>query len=191
MRLAFAYRLTGVGWAEADIACGESRAMLTASYLRDALGDLLRAVGEVAHRGGVVRCSWEEEPGEFRWVFTIVAPGQVQLRILWFDDMYTFGEPYDPADVPPLPSAIAQWVGTRPVYELKECVEPDSAGRTEFECRVLMGDLVRAIAAGADAVLQQWGADGYADRWAGEPFPLEELISLKRWLTSGGCSASE
>lgn len=178
MSLRFTYRLTGVGWAEADVACGEVSARLTASYLRDALGDLLRAVRDIVHGAESATCSWEEEPGEYRWLFSVVS-GQVRLRILWFDDIYTLGEQYDPAEVPPLPDAIAEWIGTRPVYELKERAAPDSAGQPVFECTTPVHELARAVAAGADAVLREWGPTGYADQWAGGPFPLEELNALK------------
>ena len=37
--------MTGKGWAEARIADDDSWAILTASYLSDALGDLLEAIG--------------------------------------------------------------------------------------------------------------------------------------------------
>ena len=41
----FKYRLVGTGWAEARIEDEEAWAGLTASYLSDALGNLLEAVG--------------------------------------------------------------------------------------------------------------------------------------------------
>jgi hypothetical protein len=33
------------------------------------------------------RCSWDEEPGEYRWIFHAVGD-ELQLRILWLDDNY-------------------------------------------------------------------------------------------------------
>ncbi len=66
----FNYEIVGVGWARASLGEGDSKVELTASYLGDALGDLLEAIGVLLEGGTSARCSWEEEPGEYRWVFT-------------------------------------------------------------------------------------------------------------------------
>jgi hypothetical protein len=83
----FSYRLTGTGWAEALVSDGCASAAITASYLTDALGVLLEAVGSMLDGAGEARCSWEEEPGEYRWLFERTGEG-VRLRILTFSDMY-------------------------------------------------------------------------------------------------------
>jgi hypothetical protein len=84
----FTYRLTGTGWAEARIADGSSSATMTASYLEDALGVLLEAVGVLLEGADEARCSWQEEPGEYRWVFER-AGTDVRLRVLAFRDVYS------------------------------------------------------------------------------------------------------
>lgn len=81
----FSYRLTGTGWAEARIADEDSWATITASYLSDALGDLLEAVGVLLEGADEARCSWQEEPGEYRWIFRRTT-SDVQLRVLSFPD---------------------------------------------------------------------------------------------------------
>jgi hypothetical protein len=78
----FEYRLTGTGWAEARIADDTSHLVLTASYLSDALGDLLEAIGLLLEGVSEARCSWEEEPGEYRWIFVRTGDNAVQLNIL-------------------------------------------------------------------------------------------------------------
>jgi hypothetical protein len=85
----FGYRLTGTGWSEASISDGDQTAHLTASYLSDALGDLLSAL-VLLESGDAeeVRVSWEEEPGEYRWIFQRGGVDSVTLKILWFDDIY-------------------------------------------------------------------------------------------------------
>jgi hypothetical protein len=83
----FSFRLTGTGWAGGRIAVGESVATLTASYLSDALGDVIRAVRALLEGGENARASWEEEPGEYRWVFQRRA-SEVQIRLLAFPDVY-------------------------------------------------------------------------------------------------------
>ncbi len=62
----FSFRLTGTGWAEGRIAVGDRFAMPTASYLSDALGDLIRTVRSLLEGAEGARVSWEEEPGEYR-----------------------------------------------------------------------------------------------------------------------------
>lgn len=63
----FSYRLTGTGWSEARIANDKCSTVLTASYLSDALGDLLAAVCDLLDGAGATGCTWQEEPGEYRW----------------------------------------------------------------------------------------------------------------------------
>jgi hypothetical protein len=84
----FTYRLVGIGWAEATVSDGSSSATLTASYLEDALGELLEAIGTMLEGADEARCSWEEEPGEYRWVFQ-GSETDVHLRVLGFADVYS------------------------------------------------------------------------------------------------------
>jgi len=84
----FTYRLTGTGWAEARVADGTSSATITASYLEDALGVLLEAIGVLLEGAEEARCSWEEEPGEYRWVF-VREGSDVRLRVIAFADVYS------------------------------------------------------------------------------------------------------
>lgn len=62
------YRLTGIGWSEAVVADEHHRTVVTASHISDALALLIDAVATVAEDDSESRCSWEEEPGEHRWV---------------------------------------------------------------------------------------------------------------------------
>jgi hypothetical protein len=64
----FEYRLVGTGWSEARFAVGDRWVGLTASYLEDALGDLLLAVRLLAEGDTSGRASWAEEAGEYRWL---------------------------------------------------------------------------------------------------------------------------
>lgn len=89
----FSYRLTGTGWAEATISDDSAQVVLRASYLSDALNDLLLAIGSLLEGTLHAECSWLEEPGEWRWIFDL-ASTQVSLRILGFDD----GWPRQPED---------------------------------------------------------------------------------------------
>jgi hypothetical protein len=79
----FSYKLTGTGWGEARIADEEAHVVLPTSYLSDVLGDLLQALGILLEGSPTAECSWEEEPGEYRWVFNS-SDDDVALRILAF-----------------------------------------------------------------------------------------------------------
>lgn len=103
----FDYRLTGTGWAEASIRHGDASLLLTASYLGDALGNLLHAVEDLLAGAGSSRCAWEEEPGQYWWLFERTAD-VVRLRILWFDDWVA--EPDD--------SGVLRFEGTVPLADL-------------------------------------------------------------------------
>lgn len=83
----FTYNLVGLGWAEAELVDDAASATITASYLTDALADLLETVAGLLTGAWEGRCSWEEEPGEYRWTFQQIG-GRVDLRVLWFDDVY-------------------------------------------------------------------------------------------------------
>jgi hypothetical protein len=61
---------------------------LTASYLSDALGNLIDAVAELLRKGvRESRCSWDEEPGEYRWIFTRDRR-TIHVRILAFNELH-------------------------------------------------------------------------------------------------------
>ena len=64
----FRYRLTGAGWAVANIASGQQSCKMMPSYLSDALGDLVETVNLVFETVKAT-CSWADEPGEWLWSF--------------------------------------------------------------------------------------------------------------------------
>lgn len=83
----FNFELVGTGWAFATIVDEELTVELTASYLGDALGDLVEAIGILLKGGADARCSWALEPGEYRWIFTREGDN-VRLVILGLDDSW-------------------------------------------------------------------------------------------------------
>lgn len=83
----FVYRLTGTGWSEATMTIGDASTPMSASYLDDALGDLVAAAVLLPGAESTVRVSWAEEPGEFRWVLDR-SGDQVAVRILWFEALW-------------------------------------------------------------------------------------------------------
>lgn len=89
MGVSVAYNLTGTGWSECFITIGDQSAHVTASYLDDALGDLLRAVVGLMEGVQEITASFAEEPGEYRWGFQRTRPDKVKVRILMFDELWS------------------------------------------------------------------------------------------------------
>jgi hypothetical protein len=85
---ALTYELTGAGWSECRITHGAMNVMVTASYLGDALGDLASATVNLLEAHATARCSFDEEPGEFRWVFEVVS-GNLHVRVLEFPELWS------------------------------------------------------------------------------------------------------
>ena len=66
--ISFSFQLTGSGWAVAELNDEKSSARIPASYLCDALRDLVAAV-ESVFSAESAECFWQEEPGEVHWKF--------------------------------------------------------------------------------------------------------------------------
>jgi hypothetical protein len=77
----FDFRLVGVGWGEGRLVVGDSSVIVVASYLSDALGDLLRALRALTEGATDANATWEDEPGEVRWVFGRDGPS-VRVQVL-------------------------------------------------------------------------------------------------------------
>jgi hypothetical protein len=79
--------LVGIGWMAATLTDEHSSARVTASYLGDALNDLLLAVWTLIDGDQESRCSWWMEPGEYRWLLARQRDA-ASLRVLWFDGLW-------------------------------------------------------------------------------------------------------
>jgi hypothetical protein len=128
----FSYRLTGTGWAEARIGDGHRSVALSASYLSDALGDLLLAIACLQDGAEEAECVWEEEPGEYRWLFRRDAGGVV-VTIIAFDHSW-----------PHLPNEAGEVVFTTKA-SLK-----DIAAAVVTGCRAVLDDW------GEEGYLRKW-----------------------------------
>ena len=96
----FDYCLTGAGWSAARVADEHHHASLSASYLSDALRSLLDAVALIVEGHRDARCSWDEEPGEYRWIFRRANDiDVVELRILMFPELWGNGPDAEGAEV--------------------------------------------------------------------------------------------
>jgi len=84
----FEYELNGTGWADATIRGEDSSANVSASYLSDALGNFARGILAILHDTGEARFSFDEEPGEYRWIFKKTEESKFRLTILEFRELW-------------------------------------------------------------------------------------------------------
>jgi hypothetical protein len=82
------YRLVGAGWAHCDVQIAGQQASVAASYLSDALGDMLASVAAVARGAEESTFSFHEEPQEVRWRLRRVGPERLRVRILRLEDAF-------------------------------------------------------------------------------------------------------
>ena len=80
----FTFDLLGVGWAEARLQSEHRVVDLRGGYCTDASGDLLRALLRLFDGSIEERFSWDDEPREYRWVFSRSADKET-LKILEFE----------------------------------------------------------------------------------------------------------
>lgn len=148
----FDFRLTGVGWAECCIVCGEKLLKFTASYLSDALGQLATAA-LLMHLGAPsARISFDEEPGEYRWgIEWYRSPSgdetSFRVRIWWFTELW----------------------GRR----------PDDEGEVKFDEIIDADAFYRAVRDLLDEVRTRYGEEGYNQQWDRYRFPRLVQQELK------------
>lgn len=81
------YRLTGAGWSECHVTIGTHHANLSASYLSDALGELAHSIVDLKNGAVESMTQFEEEPGEYRWLF-YRNDDRLRVLILSFYDLW-------------------------------------------------------------------------------------------------------
>ncbi len=89
MKLSIEFSLTDLGWADIAVRCKGASCELTASYLSDALGDLVLSAVAVMTTFRRLSFSFEEEPGEYRWVITSPRINEIEVAILSFPDRWS------------------------------------------------------------------------------------------------------
>ncbi len=89
MSLTIEYSLRGAGWADCKVSFGERSIDITASYLSDALGNLVLAACMAYSGFHSVSFGFDEEPGEYRWVIERIGGTEMLLRILEFGELWS------------------------------------------------------------------------------------------------------
>ena len=82
------YRLTGSGWSSCTVHLYGQSCVVTASYLSDALRELVSATNHVLGGGREARFHFDEEPGEYRWILSSTGDRGLLVRILEFPHLW-------------------------------------------------------------------------------------------------------
>jgi hypothetical protein len=88
MGVSVEYNLTGRGWAECIVEIDQHQVRITASYLSNALDDLLDAVAAIVQGANEATASFTEEPGEYRWRFKRILQDRLSIQIIWFSEAF-------------------------------------------------------------------------------------------------------
>ena len=88
MALNITYRLTGIGWAECTVADADNTCTVSASYLSNALHSLVLSANALLSRFSSMTFSFDEEPGEYRWVISSPRLNEIEIQILNLDELW-------------------------------------------------------------------------------------------------------
>ena len=88
MSVSLEYKLVGTGWCECLLQVEDCAVTITGSYLSDPLHDFCAAVQSMLQGADTARFSFDEEPGEYRWILKVNGLGTAQLTILEFQELW-------------------------------------------------------------------------------------------------------
>jgi hypothetical protein len=83
-QIQISYSLPGTGWSKCMVETGHARTELSASYLSDALGNLVLSAITVASGFQTVEFGFDKEPGEYRWSICGMENNAIEVRIVEF-----------------------------------------------------------------------------------------------------------
>ena len=154
------FRQGNAGWSDYAIVLGNQFAHYVPSYLSHALGDLASAAVKLARGEDSVRFSFEDEPGEYRWIIESAgtdsrAGDLIRIKILEFDTQFAYSR--DGVLYP----------------------APDSEGTTRLDgvcSKVRFLSVIRTV---LQEALTINGLEGYRRKTIDHDFPETELRELE------------
>lgn len=87
MSVNLAYTLTGKGWCQCTVTIGGASCTVVGSYLSDVLGNFVQAVTSLVAGAAEGRFSFDDEPGEYRWVINKISGSKVEIKIFQFEEL--------------------------------------------------------------------------------------------------------
>ncbi|WP_339213849.1 hypothetical protein [Solibacillus sp. FSL W8-0372] len=154
--LKFNYKIIGIGWAICEIQTANESFTFRASYLSDALGDLLNALLSLnsdmntESYGDETNFSWYQEPGLTEW------------HIKAFDIK---------SNVENLHFKINQYVD--------DTEKGDPETTSAFTCNY--DEFVYSVVESLDRLMQKFGLVGYRAIWLDSDFPVVAYLKLKHY----------
>lgn len=88
MNIEVQYKLVGTGWSECVLDVDGHTCTVTASYLSDALGEFVKAVNHILGGGNEAKFSFDEEPGEYRWILKRTEDDALLIKIIEFPELW-------------------------------------------------------------------------------------------------------
>jgi hypothetical protein len=148
------YQVGQNGWSRFQLSVGASSVVVGPfGYCTDALGDLERAALMIATSGWRAEVSFDAEPMEWRLIVGPypISSGWADFRLRVLTFPDASGHPFSEAE-----------------------------GQKLFEAQCTAESFVHAVLRAAEAVWDEYGADGYDKVWGGPcGFPLRALTALK------------
>jgi hypothetical protein len=144
----FDYKLDGAGWATATLGNDSREVVMTVSYLHDSLGQLARAVLELADGQPEASVVFMDEPGEHQLVLTQSIRGRISVEVRWFRDW-------------------ASW-----------SMHPSDEYEIVYEDSVSLQDLRTEVGASLGWILQRLGTKGYRKKWIEHEFPVDDYRKI-------------
>ncbi|MDD9271733.1 hypothetical protein ACFPES_32340 [Paenibacillus sp. GCM10023248] len=145
----FEYELTGIGWADGCIEINSSTVHFAASYITDALYDMLKAVNSLVPEVSpfpvsMAQFEWNEEPGGTVWTLSKINVNSLRVQIKSYEDLRN---------------------------KKNQVIELDET------CSI--HEFIRTIAQTLDMLLRKYGREGYKEKWVNFDFPMDNYLKLK------------
>lgn len=145
----FEYELTGNGWADGCIEINSNTVYFAASYITDALNDMLKALNTLIPEISLYPVSethfeWNEEPGGTVWILSKISDDCLRVQIKSYEDLRN---------------------------KKKQVIELDET--------VSMLEITRVLVQALDVLLKKHGLEGYKEKWVNYDFPMDKYTKLK------------
>lgn len=88
MNVCFEYQLIGSGWAQLELTINQQYISIYASYLHDALADVLQATLSLLDGQQQAKAYVRDEPNEYRWCFSVNGQ-QLTITVWQFDQCWS------------------------------------------------------------------------------------------------------
>jgi hypothetical protein len=154
-RFTLEYELHEHGWATARLMHGDDQLEMLASYLHDSLKQLADAALQIARGPANTTVVFMDEPGEHQLTVTRLEDDVCHYAVDWCDDWHSWGMRKHGSQHP---SRVAE-------------------GETESR------RFIQQVNTVLWRLFDEYGTDGYKERWCEHAFPLHEmqrLAGLKR-----------